>query len=181
MRARPVRRPHPGRRRALGAAGALAAALAAGGCGFKLRGQTELPFKTFWSSLPQNSPLGSELRRSIRTNGATTVDRRDDAQVRLEMLLELPEREIAALSTSGRPREFTLRYRLRWQAKDGADRELIAPTELLLRRAITVLDVQGIVNEEEVQLLYRDMRIDAIQQILRRLSALPPQPPVPAS
>jgi outer membrane lipopolysaccharide assembly protein LptE/RlpB len=49
---------------------------------------------------------------------------------------------------------------------------------MLLRRAITVLDVQGIVNEEEVQLLYRDMRIDAIQQIIRRLSALPPQPPL---
>lgn len=169
-----------GRRRALGAAGAIAAVIAAAGCGFRLRGQTELPFKTFWSSLASSSPLGGELRRALRTNGAATVERRDDAQVRFELLLELPEREIAALSTSGRPREFTLRYRLRWQAKDGANRELIAPTELVLRRAITVLDVQGVVNEEEVQLLYRDMRIDAIQQILRRLSTLPPQPPVPA-
>lgn len=171
-------RPRAGRRRALAAAASVAA-LGAGGCGFKLRGQTELPFKTFWSSLPPSSQLGGELRRAVRTNGAAVVDRRADAQVRFELLLELPEREISALSTSGRPREFTLRYRVRWQAKDGADRELIGPSELLLRRAITVLDVQGIVNEEEVQLLYRDMRIDTIQQILRRLSTLPQQPPVP--
>ncbi|MFM1991066.1 MAG: hypothetical protein RJA99_4023 [Pseudomonadota bacterium] len=175
--AAPDRRPRTGRRRALGAAGALAS-FAAAGCGFKLRGQTELPFRTFWSALPPSSQLGGELRRALRTNGATIVERRDDAQVRFELLLELPEREISALSTSGRPREYTLRYRVRWQARDGADRELIASTEMLLRRAITVLDVQGIVNEEEVQLLYRDMRIDAIQQIIRRLSALPPQPPL---
>ena len=36
---------------------------------------------------------------------------------------------------------------------------------------LTVLDVQGIVNPDEEALLYRDMRIDAVQQIVRRLVA----------
>jgi LPS-assembly lipoprotein len=171
------RAPSVGRRRLLCAA-ALPALLAAG-CGFKLRGQTALPFKTFYAPLPTSSPFGGELRRALRTNGATIVERREDAQVRFLLLGELPEREIAALSTSGRPREYQLRYRLRWRALDALDQELIAPSEMVLRRQITVLDVQGIVNEEEVQLLYRDMRIDAIQQILRRLATLPPQPPLP--
>jgi len=174
--ASPARPPHDGRRRLLAAG--LAALLGAG-CGFKLRGQTELPFKTFHAPLPTSSQFGGELRRALRTNGATIVERREDAQVRFDLLGELPEREIAALSTSGRPREYQLRYRVRWQTRDANDRELIGPNEIVLRRQITVLDVQGIVNEEEVQLLYRDMRIDAIQQILRRLATLPPQPPLP--
>jgi LPS-assembly lipoprotein len=171
-----VRGPRAGRRRLLAAG--LPVLLAAG-CGFKLRGQTELPFKTFHAPLPTSSQFGGELRRTLRTNGATIVERREDAQVRFELLGELPEREIAALSTSGRPREYQLRYRMRWRARDSNDAELIAANEVVLRRQITVLDVQGIVNEEEVQLLYRDMRIDAIQQILRRLATLPVQPPLP--
>jgi LPS-assembly lipoprotein len=164
-----VRGPRAGRRRLLAAG--LPVLLAAG-CGFKLRGQTELPFKTFHAPLPTSSQFGGELRRTLRTNGATIVERRNEAQVRFDLLAELAEREITALSTSGRPREFQLRLRLRWQVKDAAERDLIAANEMVLRRLITVLDTQGVANQDEEALLYRDMRTDAVQQILRRLSTI---------
>jgi LPS-assembly lipoprotein len=151
---------------------ALAGAGALAGCGFKLRGVTELPFKTFYTSTPTTSQLGGELRRAVRLNGATVVDRREDADVRFDLLLEAPEREITALSTSGRPREFQLRYRVRWQLKDAKEQDLIPATEMLLRRLITVLDTQGIVTAAEEALLYRDMRIDAVQQMLRRFATV---------
>jgi LPS-assembly lipoprotein len=156
-------------RRALAGA-ALAGVL--GGCGFTLRGATRLPFSTFYSSMPQSSQFGGALRRALRTNGATVVERRDEAQVRFDLLFESIEREISALSSSGRPREYQLRYRIRWQVRDASERDLIGANEMLLRRAITVLDVQGIVNPDEEALLYQDMRVDAVQQILRRLSTL---------
>jgi LPS-assembly lipoprotein len=164
----------PPRRRALRAALPLAAAAmpVLAGCGFKLRGATELPFQTFHSSLPQASILGGELRRALRINGATIVDRRDDAQARFDLLGESFEREITALSTSGRPREFQLRLRLRWQVKDAAERDLIPANEMVLRRQITVLDNQGVANQDEEDLLLRDMRTDAVQQIVRRLGTI---------
>lgn len=164
--------PAPGRRRVLAAGGLGLAAGMLGGCGFKLRGVTELPFRTFYSSVSQTSQFGGEMRRAIRTNGATIVERREDAEVRFDLLSEAIEREISALSTSGRPREFQLRYRIRWQVRDAGERDLIPVSEMLLRRAITVLDVQGLVNPDEEALLFRDMRIDAVNQILRRLSTL---------
>ena len=69
----------PVRRRLLRVAAVLAGApLAGAGCGFQLRGATELPFKTFFSSVPQASQFGGELRRALRTNGATIVERRED-------------------------------------------------------------------------------------------------------
>lgn len=160
------------RRRLLARGGLGLAAAALSGCGFALRGATELPFRTFYSSAGQTSPFGGEMRRAIRTNGATVVDRREDAEVRFDLLSEAIEREISALSTSGRPREFQLRYRIRWQVRDAAERDLIPATEMLLRRSITVLDLQGLVNPDEEALLFRDMRIDAVSQILRRLSTL---------
>ena len=58
--------------------------------------------------------------------------------------------------------------------KDASETDLIASNEMLLRRSITVLDVQGIVNPDEEALLYRDMRIDAVQQIVRRLGSMKP-------
>jgi LPS-assembly lipoprotein len=165
----------PVRRRLLRVAAVLAGAPLAGpGCGFQLRGATELPFKTFFSSVPQASQFGGELRRALRTNGAIIVERREDAQVRFDLQGEAVEREIAALSTSGRPREYQLRYRVRWSVKDASETDLIASNEMLLRRSITVLDVQGIVNPDEEALLYRDMRIDAVQQIVRRLGSMKP-------
>jgi LPS-assembly lipoprotein len=160
------------RRQVLGAVALALSGASLAGCGFQLRGVTELPFRTFYSSVAQTSPFGGEMRRAIRTNGATVVERREDAEVRFDLLSEAIEREISALSTSGRPREFQLRYRIRWHVRDTAERDLIPATEMLLRRSITVLDVQGLVNPDEEALLFRDMRIDAVNQILRRLSTL---------
>jgi LPS-assembly lipoprotein len=151
---------------------ALAGAALIAGCGFKPRGAASLPFKTLYSNVPPASAFGAEVRRTLRSNGITIVDRREDAQARFDLLSELPEREITALSTSGRPREYQLRLRVRWQLKGEGDRDLIAANELVLRRQITVLDVQGVVNPEEEILLYADMRNDAVRQILRRMSAL---------
>ncbi len=146
------------------------------GCGFQLRGAVALPFETFYTSTAPTSVLGGDLRRAIRAQGARVVEQRDDAQVRLDVLAEIPEREISALSMSGRPREFQLRLRLRWQVRDQAERDLIAATETVLRRTLTVLDAQGVVNPDEEALLYRDMRTDAVQQMIRRLRTvtLPP-------
>jgi LPS-assembly lipoprotein len=151
---------------------ALAVPLLAAGCGFQLRGAADLPFKTFYSSAAANSAFGGELRRTVRANGVTVVDRRDQAQARFDLLSEVQEREITALSTSGRPREFQLRLRLRWQVRDAAERDLIAANEMVLRRLINVLDNQGVANQDEEALLYRDMQKDAVQQILRRLSTV---------
>lgn len=148
------------------------AAVGLAACGFKPRGMASLPFKTFFANVPSASLFGAELRRTVRANGVTVVDRRDAADARFDLLSEINDREITALSTTGRPREYQLRLRVRWQLKDGAERDLIGANELVLRRLITVLDVQGVVNAEEEALLYADMRSDAVRQILRRMSAV---------
>lgn len=147
-------------------------ALAAAGCGFQLRGTQPLPFRTFYPGVPAGSPLGAELRRAVRLQGASVVERRDDAQVRFDLLGEALEREITALSISGRPREYQVRLRVRWQARDTSETDLIGATELTLRRPITAIDAQGVVSQDEEAALLRDMRADAVRQILRRLSTV---------
>ena len=52
-------------RRFLLTTAASGATLALAGCGFKLRGAPNFPFKTLYSPLGETSPLGVELKRSL--------------------------------------------------------------------------------------------------------------------
>jgi LPS-assembly lipoprotein len=153
----------------------LATALALSACGFQLRGasQTELPFKSIYIGLPDNSALGTELRRYIRGIGDTSVVKDPKtAQAVLEVLSETRDRSILSLNTQGRIREISLFYKLRFRVKDNKEKELVPPTDIVLKRDISFNESQAIAKEKEEEMLYRDMQSDAVQQILRRLSAL---------
>jgi LPS-assembly lipoprotein len=155
---------------------ALTTALMLSACGFQLRGangQSTLPFKTIYLGIPDNSPLGIELRRNIRASGDTAiVSDPKEAQAIIEVLNESREKATLTLNTQGRVREYSLYYKLRFRVKDAKDKELLAPTEITLKRDISFNESQVIAKEKEEEMLYRDMQTDLVQQILRRLSAL---------
>lgn len=161
------------RRRVLLGIGALCASAAAAGCGFKLRGPQKLAFETLYAGFPPGSPLGADFRRQARSSAnVELVDRPDAAQARLQVLSELREKEIVSFSSTGRPREYQLRLRFAFRLVDTKGVELIAPTELVLRRDITTTDAQLVAKEQEEQLLYREMQSDMIDQLFRRLAAV---------
>ena len=155
----------------------LAAAVLAG-CGFQLRGtngQYNLPFQSIWLSFPETSPLGTELKRNLRA--AETVRIESDAsraQALFDVLAESRGKTILSLNSLGRVREYTLSYTLVFRVRDANNRELLAPTELTLRRNIAFDESQVLAKEAEEALLYRDMQADLVQQILRRLAAIKP-------
>jgi len=148
------------------AAAALCFALA--GCGFHLRGQSSLPFETMYIS---GTPgFANQIARSIRAGSNTRViDNPKEAQVTLQVLGEVNERVILSLSGSGRVREIQLRYRISYRLTDRDSRELLAPSEVQLKRDLTYSDTDVLGKEQEEQLLIRDMRNDAVQQVVRRL------------
>lgn len=166
--------PQAARRRALMVAGAALAALE--GCGFQLRGAAPLPFRRLYSGFARNSAIGSELRALIRVNSDTIiVERVDEADARLEVLLERREREIVGFTSTGRPREYQLRLRIRVRVTDAKGLEWMPATELVLRREITSSDIEVVNRAQEEELLFREMESDFVQQLLRRLSALKPR------
>ena len=153
---------------------AALALAAAGGCGFKLRGSAELPFETLYSGFAPSSPVGAEFRSMVRVAGNTKlVDRPEDAEARLEILQENREKEIVAFSSTGAPREYQIRLRLRFRVVDRAGKEKLAPTELLVRRELTSTSTQVLSKEQEEEIMYREMQSDLVQQLLRRLAAIP--------
>ena len=67
--------------------------------------------------------------------------------------------------------EYQLRYRVSFRLTDGKNREHIPASELVLKRDYSYSDAQALSKDSEEALLYREMRNDAVQQLVRRLQA----------
>jgi LPS-assembly lipoprotein len=166
--------PRRNRRRLLRGFAALPPlALALGGCGFRLQGTyAALGFDTFHTGIAPDTAVGGDLRRALRASGVRILEQPDSAQVVLRVLAEGEEREITAFSTTGRPREYVLRLRMLYRISDARGRNLAPDAEIVLRRRLTVNDALGTYNSEEDALLFRDMRSDLVQQLVRRLASV---------
>lgn len=154
---------------------ALAAAttLCLAACGFQLRGGAALPFETLY--LPgATGGIALELKRNIQSGSATRVV--DDPKAAAAQLLfseETRAKEILALSSAGRVREYRLVYRVGFRVADGKGGNFVPPSTVTLTRDITYDDAVALAKEAEELALFRDMQADMVQQIMRRLAAVP--------
>ena len=149
------------------------------GCGFRLRGTANVPFETI--HVPgATTGIALDLKRYIEAGTrARVVDDPKAAQALLQVTEEARSREILSLTSAGRVREFQLRYRVGFRVHDGKGGEFVPASVIQLTRDMTYSDAEILAKEQEEQLLFRDMRTDMVQQILRRLaSAKPPAPRV---
>jgi len=165
-----------GRRSMLRVAGALAAApLVAGlpGCGFRLR---EPPRLNFWrlhlAGFEPRSPLAAALRRAL-AGQVRFVESPAESDLVLRLRAERRDRSVAASTAAGQVRELQLRLRvtLRADAPDGSARM----PELTLRqsRDLRTNETAALAKAIEEEALYRAMLDDIVEQLLRRLAALP--------
>jgi len=156
----------------------IVAASILSGCGFRMRGADgsySMPFQSIYIGLPDTSPLGAQLKRNLRsTDRVAIAERASDADVQLVVLSEQQGRQILSLNSLGRAREYLLTYTLTFTIRDRNGAQLLAPTPIPLRRNMAFDETQVLAKEAEAALLYRDMQADAVQQILRQLSALKP-------
>jgi LPS-assembly lipoprotein len=140
------------------------------GCGFQLRGATQLPFSRIaLQGFAPRSPLAEELRRTL-SQSAEVVTSPAQAQVVLQALNDRRERSVVASTTAGQVRELQLRVRLEFRLATPGGRELIPATELLLTRDMSYSETQALAKEyEEVQLV-RAMQSDIVSQLMQRLA-----------
>jgi len=163
-----------GRRWSLFTRVAFAAALCAAfaSCGFHPRGSATLPFSTLYVEAPRSSLFATQLRRVIGSGSETRItNTAAEADAILQIITELREKEVLSLSAGGRVREYQLRYRVRYVVFDKDKKAIVEPSEIILRRDYSFDDQNQLPGEGEEVLLYRDMQIDAVQQLLRRLQA----------
>jgi LPS-assembly lipoprotein len=143
-------------------------------CGFQLRKASDLPFKSMYTNIAEASVFGQLLKRNLKALGnieiITDVREIERADVILDILEEAQEKVILSRSSTGTVREFTLRLRVRFKLRTRDGFDLIPSAELVQEREISFNETAALSKESEEQLLYRDMRSDLVQQMIRRLS-----------
>ena len=144
------------------------------GCGFHLRGTSEVPFQSVYIPAATGG-IALDLKRNIQAGtNAKVVENAEAADAILQFTEETRQKEILSLTATGRVREFQLRYRVGFRLHDGKGGDYIPTSTVQLTRDVTFNDAQVLAKEAEEQLLFRDMQTDMVQQIMRRLAAAKP-------
>ena len=155
----------------------LIAAVLLAGCSFHLRGQAAMPFeKLYLKATNPGTPFITELRRNLEANKVKLVDTAAQADVVLDIVSEIPSKQILSLSGSGRVNEFQLFYRVSLRAYDLELHDVIPAEEIVMHNDFPYDDSNVLAMEGEETLLYQNMRFDMVQQIIRRLSRIELKP-----
>lgn len=149
-------------------------ALVLSACGFHLRGDVSLPYKTIYFALPANSVLGAKLKLNIRSGKGTEItDSEKEAEAVFRQILEKREKIILSINSQGRVREFQLRLTYIFRLVDPKGQDLLPLNEIVMVRDLSYDDANVLSKEQEEFMLWDDMQQDLVQQVLRRLQARP--------
>lgn len=157
-----------------------ATALGLSGCGFALRKAPTFAFDTVRLQGMEGTQVSRELRDALQANGIrvltsttpATGSGAQTAQAILTVLVDQRERVVVGQTAAGQVRELQLRTRFVFRLRTPTDKIVIDDTELLLERDISFNETQVLAKDAEEQLLFRDMRSDIVQQVVRRLAAV---------
>ncbi|MEO5573022.1 MAG: LPS assembly lipoprotein LptE [Gammaproteobacteria bacterium] len=140
------------------------------GCGFQLRGATpeakNIPLT--YVQAANASLLQAQLSRIDKV-----TENAEAAQVVLNIINESFDRRVLSVgSSSGKVREYELRYQVNFQVADKTGKELLPAQTINLTRDYLFNEMQVLGSDSEEVILRRDMVRDAAGQIMRRLQAL---------
>lgn len=160
----------PGRRALLLA---LAGSSLLGACGFELRREPELQFRTLaLQGFQPGAPLTLELRRQLERSAVQLVEDPNRADVILEARRDAQKKTQVVPGIAAQVREWQLRLELDYVVRTPAGEILLPRTELLMTRDMNFTEAQALAKEQEEQQLFRAMQYDAAAQVMRRLAAV---------
>jgi len=143
------------------------------GCGFHLRGAQPLPEAMARTQVvaPGGSALRYELEAQLRGAGGEVVDAAGGESAVLTLHGEKMRSRILSLDTLGRAREYALTLSVAYSLI-AADGTVLVPTQNALVERDWRVDPDSVLAQAgEREVIEREMRQAAAQQILRRLRA----------
>lgn len=146
--------------------------LALAACGFQLRGEPAVGFKTLFVTTAAPSAVAVEIRRILATGPTKLVASPKDAEAQLTILRESRDKTVFTITGTGRVYEFQLRLSVHFQLTvPGREKPEIGPSEVVTTRLITYSEAAPTAKEVEERQLYRDMQEELARRILRQIAA----------
>lgn len=143
------------------------------GCGFQLRGQTELPAaleRMHVVGLSEYDSLYVKLTRALRANGVQVVDAQDATAI-LRIINRTQGRRVLSVGADGRVQEFQLYTLLRFVIVGQGNPLKLNNQTLTTTRDFTFSQAQVLGKSSEADLLYEDMEDELVGLMLYRLQA----------
>lgn len=144
------------------------------GCGFRLRGSIDLPAELTEVAIQGTRPngeLGVALRNGFTRVGGQVVDSVVNARSVLVITQDSSDRRVLSVDSIGQANEYELAYTLGFRLDDPDGTNRVVPQSINLRRQYRFDPNQTLAKADEEGRLLREMREDAVRQMLRRLKA----------
>jgi len=133
------------------------------------------PFASLHLKSAAPSPFVSDLQNSLELYKIKLTATAAEADLTLDIANESSDKQILALSGAGQVLEYQLRYRVSLRVYDKQLNDWLPSDEISLQRTLSYDAAQILAKEQEEALLFKDMRSDAVQQVIRRLSRAKPR------
>jgi LPS-assembly lipoprotein len=162
----------------------LFAAVATAACGFHLRGSDTYGLSPELATLRvavegsqlQNDPLLVAMKDALLTQ--TDIQVVDTGKVPLLQLFgEHFDKQVLSVDSTGKVAEYLLKYQVSFRLADTEGKLLSESQTIRVQRDQSFDPTNVLLTEREIEEQRRNMRRDAVQQILRRLVHINPENP----
>ncbi|KTD21251.1 LPS assembly lipoprotein LptE [Legionella londiniensis] len=143
------------------------------GCGFHLRGAIDLPVwldKVAIINQGVSQELGSLLSEQLEAYKIKVLDDPSLADYWLILEEEAFQQQTLSISSSTTPRQYQLNYIVRFKLQAAHGKIIIPTTRVMVTRQITINSDRILGSDAEEALTQMEMRRDAANQILNRIS-----------
>ncbi len=143
------------------------------GCGFHLRGTIVLPdsIRTVAITSPDNK-LKDILADRLESSKVTVIKSPNSDSAHIKITGANFGREVRTIDTRGKSTGYILIYKVSYKVIDGKGKELVKPSIATSRRDYNYDPTQLLSATREEELLRDEMREDAAQGILRKMSRI---------
>ena len=142
------------------------------GCGFHLRGMVDMPQWLENVAIIQEGQriLAPFLQDQLEAYKINVVSQPSLAKYWLIIETESFQQQITSISSSTTPRQYQLIYTVHFKLQTAQGRTIIPSSPVIVTRQLTVNSDRILGSDEEEVITRREMRRDAIIQILNRIS-----------
>lgn len=152
----------------------LSLTVALSACGFRLRGNVELPpvlQDTYIASRNPYTGMARALRTQLDRAGANVVEQKELASAVLTVVRERSENRVLSVGSSGKATEYELFDEVVFALSDPKGKPLVERQTLRITRDL-VFDQNELLGKlSEAESIHRQMRENLARQVLMRIQA----------
>ena len=141
-------------------------------CGWRIRGKIDLPYRHLFLSGSMTPEFRDTLEMYLRINDITLVKSIKEAELVLEIITEQNAKQVLSYNGAGQITAYRIISRVAFRTFDPNGIEVTPEADIYLTRDVDFDQANVLSFDLLVTEFIKNMRVDIINQLMRRLSAI---------